>query len=61
MTPGGRKSLAFQVQVDRTPVSGGRGASRCFYTGPGQAINPELNPFKTYQTAVRRHGAQHRR
>ena len=23
---------------------------RCFYTGPGQAINPELNPFKTYQT-----------
>jgi hypothetical protein len=49
-TPGARKSLAFQVQVDRKPESGGRGASRCFYTGPGQAINPELNPFKTYQT-----------
>ena len=48
--PGGRKTLAFQVQVDRTPVSGGRGATRCFYSGPGQAINPELNPFKTYQT-----------
>lgn len=48
--PGGRKSLAFQVQVDRLPSSGGRGASRCFYTGAGQAINPELNPFKTYQT-----------
>jgi hypothetical protein len=48
--PGGRLSFNFQVQVDRTPVSGGRGASRCFYTGPGQAINPELNPFKTYQT-----------
>jgi hypothetical protein len=50
MAPGGRKTLAYQVQVDRTPVSGGRGASRCFYSGPGQAINPELNPFKTYQT-----------
>ena len=49
MTPGGRKSLAFQVQVDRKPESGGRGAVRCFYTGAGQAINPELNPFKTYQ------------
>jgi hypothetical protein len=23
---------------------------RCFYKGAGQAINPELNPFKTYQT-----------
>jgi Protein of unknown function (DUF1552) len=44
-----RKSLNFQVQVDRKPESGGRGAVRCFYTGPGQAINPELNPFKTYQ------------
>jgi hypothetical protein len=50
MAPGGRKTLAYQVQVDRTPTSGGRGASRCFYSGPGQAINPELNPFKTYQT-----------
>ena len=49
-TPGGRQSLAFQVQVDRKPESGGRGASRCFYRGAGQAINPELNPFKTYQT-----------
>ena len=47
--PGGRASLAFQVQVDRKPESGGRGAVRCFYTGPAQAINPELNPFKTYQ------------
>jgi hypothetical protein len=50
MAPGGRLSLNFQVQVDRTPVSGGRGATHCFYTGAGQAINPELNPFKTYQT-----------
>jgi hypothetical protein len=48
-TPGGRPSLAFQVQVDRKPESGGRGAVRAFYTGAGQAINPELNPFKTYQ------------
>ena len=48
--PGGRQSLAYQVQVDRKPESGGRGASRCFYRGAGQAINPELNPFKTYQT-----------
>ena len=24
-----------------------RGSKRCFYTGPAQAINPELNPFKT--------------
>jgi hypothetical protein len=48
--PGGRRSFNFQVQVDRKPESGGRGASRCHYTGPGQAINPELNPFKTYQT-----------
>jgi hypothetical protein len=36
------------VQVDRKPESGGRGAVRSFYTGAGQAINPELNPFKTY-------------
>jgi hypothetical protein len=50
LTPGGRRSLNFQVQVDRKPESGGRGSNRCFYTGPGQAINPELNPFKTYQT-----------
>jgi hypothetical protein len=49
MQAGGRLSLAFQVQVDRLPVSGGRGAVRAFYTGAGQAINPELNPFKTYQ------------
>jgi len=48
-TAGGRLSLAFQVQVDRKPESGGRGAVRCFYRGAGQAINPELNPFKTYQ------------
>jgi hypothetical protein len=47
--PGGRPSLAFQVQVDRKPESGGRGAVRAFYRGAGQAINPELNPFKTYQ------------
>jgi hypothetical protein len=47
--PGGRLSLAFQVQVDRKPESGGRGAVRCFFRGAGQAINPELNPFKTYQ------------
>ena len=50
LKPAQRKSLNFQVQVDRQPVSGGRGASHCHYTGPGQAINPELNPFKTYQT-----------
>jgi hypothetical protein len=49
MPPGGRLSLAFQVQVDRKPESGGRGAVRCFFRGAGQAINPELNPFKTYQ------------
>ncbi len=49
MTPGGRTSLAFQVQVDRKPESGGRGAVRCCYRGAGQAINPELNPFKTFQ------------
>jgi hypothetical protein len=49
MPPGGRLSLAFQVQVDRKPESGGRGAVRAFYRGAGQAINPELNPFKTYQ------------
>jgi hypothetical protein len=48
LAPGGRPSLAFQVQVDRKPESGGRGAVRCFFTGAGQAINPELNPFKTY-------------
>jgi hypothetical protein len=46
--PGGRASLAFQVQVDRKPESGGLGAVRCFFRGAGQAINPELNPFKTY-------------
>jgi hypothetical protein len=49
LAPGGRDSLAFQVQVDRKPESGGLGAVRCFFRGAGQAINPELNPFKTYQ------------
>src|SRR5690349_8084190 len=50
LKPTPRKSLAFQVQVYRQPESGGRGAKHCHYTGPGQAIVPELNPFKTYQT-----------
>jgi hypothetical protein len=43
-----RPSLAFQVQVDRKPSVGGPGARRCFWRGPGQPINPELNPQKTY-------------
>jgi hypothetical protein len=50
LKPAQRKSLNFQVQVYRQPESGGRGAKHCHYTGPGQAIVPELNPFKTYQT-----------
>jgi Protein of unknown function (DUF1552) len=50
LKPTQRKSLNFQVQVYRQPESGGRGAKHCHYTGPGQAIVPELNPFKTYQT-----------
>jgi hypothetical protein len=43
-----RRSLAFQVQVDRQPSVGGPGARRCFWRGAGQPINPELNPQKTY-------------
>jgi len=46
--PGGKISLNFQVQVDRKPSSGTTGSSRCFWRGPGQPINPELNPAKTY-------------
>ena len=45
---GQRRSLAFQVQVDRKPSVGGPGARRCFWRGPGQPINPEMNPQKTY-------------
>jgi hypothetical protein len=47
-TTAGRPSLAFQVQVDRSPSVGTTGARRCFWRGPGQPINPELNPQKTY-------------
>jgi hypothetical protein len=43
-----RPSLAFQAAVDRKPSVGGNGARRCFWRGPGQPINPELNPQKTY-------------
>jgi hypothetical protein len=43
-----RPSLAFQSAVDRKPSVGGPGARRCFWRGPGQPINPELNPQKTY-------------
>jgi len=46
--PNSRKSLAFQVAVDRKPSVGGPGARRCFWRGPGQPINPEMNPQKTY-------------
>ena len=45
---GGRRSLAFQVQVDRKPSVGTTGARRCFWRGAGQPINPEMNPQKTY-------------
>jgi len=48
LAAGGRASLAFQVQVDRKPSVGTTGARRCFWRGPGQPINPELNPQKTY-------------
>jgi hypothetical protein len=44
----GRPSLAFGVQVDRKPSVGTTGARRCFWRGPGQPINPEMNPYKTY-------------
>jgi hypothetical protein len=44
-----RLTLNFQAQVDKPPSSGGPGSSRCFWAGPGQPINPELNPAKTYQ------------
>jgi hypothetical protein len=45
---GARPTLALQVQVDRKPSVGTTGARRCFWRGPGQPINPELNPQKTY-------------
>jgi hypothetical protein len=44
-----RLTLNFQAQVDRLPSSGTTGSSRCFWTGAGQPVNPELNPAKTYQ------------
>jgi hypothetical protein len=43
-----RATLNFQAQVDKPPSSGTRGSARCFWTGAGQPINPELNPAKTY-------------
>jgi len=44
----GKRTLNFQAQVDRPPSSGTTGSSRCFWSGGGQPINPELNPAKTY-------------
>jgi hypothetical protein len=46
--PAGRLTLNFQDQSDRQPRSGTAGSIRCFWKGEGQAINPEMNPAKTY-------------
>ena len=45
---GFRLSLNFQDGVDRQPRAGTTGSIRCLWRGPGQPINPELNPAKTY-------------
>jgi len=39
-------SLATAVRVGTN--SGGTGSNRCFYTGPGQSITPEVDPFKIF-------------
>jgi hypothetical protein len=46
---GFRLSLNFQDGVDRQPRAGTTGSIRCHWRGPGQPINPEMNPSKTYQ------------
>jgi hypothetical protein len=45
---GARPSLNLGVQVDLPPSNGGPGHSRCFWKGAEQPINPEMDPYKTY-------------
>jgi hypothetical protein len=44
----GRLSFNAAVQIDLPPSLGGPGHNHAFWTGAGQPINPELDPFKTY-------------
>jgi len=44
----GRPSFHAAVQIQLPPSLGGPGHNHCFWVGAGQAINPELDPYKTY-------------
>jgi hypothetical protein len=45
-----RRTLALGVQLGRPPALPAPGASHCFWAGPGKPIEPEQDPFVTYQT-----------
>jgi hypothetical protein len=48
-TGGSRRSIVLGVQIDRPPrASDAPGARRCSWAGPGQPINPEQDPFRSY-------------
>jgi hypothetical protein len=44
----GRASFHAAVQIQLPPSLGGPGHNHAFWTGAGQPINPELDPYKTY-------------
>jgi hypothetical protein len=46
--PVGRPSLNVGVQLQLAQATGGPGESRCFWTGKGQPINPDLDPYRLY-------------
>ena len=48
--PGGpARALALHVQIDLPPVPNQRGATRCFWAGPGRPVVPEGDPTAVYQ------------
>jgi hypothetical protein len=48
---GGRPSLALGVQLDRLPqFTTALGGRRCFWSGAGRPISPQLDPHATYQS-----------
>jgi hypothetical protein len=44
----GRISFHAATQIQLPPSNGGPGHNHAFWTGAGQPINPELDPYKTY-------------
>ena len=56
--PARRPSLALGVQLDVPPAQVALGACRCFWTGAGQPVNPELDPYRVYQELFLGTGAQ---